>query len=75
LAQLALLIIPVALFTALGFLAPHATSLAPGLSAFFASGALVGYWILGALVAGLVATAEWIRRTLRPEPSDLPPLE
>jgi hypothetical protein len=75
LAQLALLIIPVALFTALGFLARHVSSPAPGLSLLLASGALVGYWILGALVAGLVATAEWIRRTLRPEPSDLPPLE
>jgi hypothetical protein len=75
LAQLALLIVPVALFTALGFLARHVSSAAPGLSLLLASGALVGYWILGALVAGLVTTAEWIRRTLRPEPSDLPPPE
>jgi hypothetical protein len=58
LAQLALLIIPVAALTVTGLW----TSL-------LAAGALIGYWLLGALVAGLVTGAEWIRRTLRAEPS------
>ena len=94
LAQLTLLIIPVALFTALGFLTPvdsflvshdsslttDATSLAPrpwpsAVLGFLAGGSLVGYWMLGALVAGLVTAAEWVRRTLRAESTDLPTAE
>jgi hypothetical protein len=94
LAQLTLLIIPVALFTALGFLTPvdsflvshdsslttDATSLAPrpwpsAVLGFLASGSLVSYWMLGALVAGLVTAAEWVRRTLRAESTDLPTAE
>jgi hypothetical protein len=74
LAQLALLIIPVAVLTGLGLLGPDAP-LAPGVSLFLAGGALVGYWILGALVAGLVTAAEWIRRTLRLDLPHLPPPE
>jgi len=82
LAQLALLIIPVALLISLGFFTTHNpspinqdSSLPAFWLGFLAGGALVGYWTLGALVAGLVTAAEWIRRTLRPSPSDLSPPE
>jgi hypothetical protein len=59
-AQLALLVIPVAALTITGFW-----------SSLLAAGALIGYWLLGALIAGVVTAAEWIRRSLRPEPDDL----
>jgi serine/threonine protein kinase len=64
LVQLGLLIIPVAILTSGSWwLGLHSAA------------ALVGYWTLGALVAGVVTTAEGIRRTLRSEPSELPSRE
>jgi hypothetical protein len=59
LAQLALLVIPVVALTLTGLW-----------SSLLAAGALIGYWLWGALIAGVVTAAEWIRRSLRPDIPD-----
>jgi len=71
LAQLALLIILLSLLISLGSFNQD-SSLPAFWLGLLAGSAMVGYWFLGALVAGLVTAAEWVRRTLRSAPAELP---
>ena len=73
--QVAFLIVPVAILVWLGFLSADLSSVST-LSRIWlgilAGAALLGYWLLGALVAGVVTAAESIRHSLRAEATELP---
>jgi hypothetical protein len=62
--QVALLVVPVGLLVGLGHKHDPARQWGPGIG-LLAGTSMLGYWILGCIIAGLVSAAELIRRSLQ----------
>lgn len=62
--QVALLVVPVGLLVGLGHRHEPGRQWGPG-TGLLAGVSLVGFWILGVLIAGLVSAAELVRRSLQ----------